>query len=40
VWLGLESAGLLAMVTGVIMLGRSPHLHRHLTTAAQATPQC
>jgi len=31
VWLALEAAGLLAMVIGVIMLARSPHLHRHLT---------
>ncbi len=39
VWLGLESAGLLAMVSGVIVLARSPHLHRHLRPAA-ATPPC
>lgn len=34
VWLGLESGGLLAMVTGVILLARSPHLHHHLTPSA------
>jgi drug/metabolite transporter (DMT)-like permease len=40
VWLGLESAGLLAMVSGVIVLARSPHLHRHLRPAAAVTPPC
>lgn len=30
-YLGLESAGLVAMVAGVILLSRSPHLHVHLT---------
>jgi drug/metabolite transporter (DMT)-like permease len=39
VWLGLESGGLLAMVTGVIMLARSPHLHHHLVPVA-ARPPC
>jgi len=33
VWLGVESAGLLAMVVGVVVLARSPHLHRHLLAA-------
>jgi len=36
VWLGLESAGLLAIVSGVIMLARSPHLHHHLIPAARS----
>lgn len=39
VWLGLESSGLLAMVTGVILLARSPHLHHHLSPSA-ARPRC
>jgi drug/metabolite transporter (DMT)-like permease len=39
VWLGLESGGLLAMVTGVIMLARSPHLHHQLTPST-ASPPC
>lgn len=30
-WLGLESAGLLAMLIGIVLLARSPHLHAHLT---------
>jgi drug/metabolite transporter (DMT)-like permease len=39
VWLGLESGGLTAMVIGVILLARSPHLHHHLTPSA-ARPPC
>lgn len=40
IWLGVESAGLLAMVIGAVLLARSPHLHVHLTTRRKAQPVC
>ncbi|HEY2172643.1 MAG TPA: DMT family transporter [Mycobacteriales bacterium] len=39
IWLALESAGLVAMITGVILITRSPMLHRGGAPAKSPVPQ-